>query len=155
MAETAQRPENQAAGPKPTRVRSETQAPTANHFSKNSRNLFSTFRFLASRKSRAPLSSLEPFSFQKRIGCQCVPLGWFDSHSRTRVTKNKKSSHVRCPLGAACRPNVGSTFDGSARKAYPKAKLTGRLVPHLLILACRFRQSSNRSPNKCRMSDVR
>ena len=48
MAETAPKPENQAANPKPTRARSETQAPSPNHLLKNSRDVFSAFRFLAS-----------------------------------------------------------------------------------------------------------
>src|SRR6267154_5986956 len=99
MVETAPGPENhKAASPKPTRVCSETQAPTTSHFLKNSRNVlclpFSCF------PANYALSTTQ-YPLRNRIGCQSVPLGWFDSHSKTRVTKNNFNRYSRKHLGSA------------------------------------------------------
>src|SRR6267154_1219774 len=85
MVETAPGPEShKAASPKPTRVCSETQAPTTSHFLKNSRNVLCLpFSFFPANYAL----STSQYPLRNRIGCQSVPLGWFDSHSRTRVTK--------------------------------------------------------------------
>ena len=109
MVETAPGPEtHKAANPKPTRACSETQAPSPNHFLKNSRRFFSAFQFLLPA-SHVLWSMAKALLVRNRFGCQSIAPGWFDSHSGTLVTRENRD--MSNPSGTACQPCVSSLFD--------------------------------------------